>query len=488
MQPTKILFLAAEADPLVKVGGLGDVAGSLPHAFQQLSAEKPGGFSVDVRMVLPFHAAIRQKVPHPESLFNIEVPTKGEPMRAKVYHLLVNNVYTYLIAGEQFGEDAPVYDPDAAVDGYKYIFFSLAALEMTKKLGWKPDIVHANDWHTALSVYALKLKRLSEPFFKDVGSILTIHNLSFMGGTAASFDHFNLPPSRHPMMPWWAMNFPLPLGLEAANRIVTVSPTYAREILAPGNGCGLEKFLASRQEAIVGILNGIDQEKWDPAKDVNITANFDIASLAKRRQNKSTLTSEFSLDGDPRIPLLILISRLDEQKGVDLVVEALHRAINDNWQAILLGTGEPKLEDACRRLEKDYPDRVRAVIRFDESLSRRMYAGGDILLMPSRYEPCGLAQMMAMRYGCVPLARATGGLQDTIVDIADSEEKGTGFLFKPASSAVLAETLHRALEVFADEERWSATEARDEPGFLLGEFGHQIREALPGINRGKIRK
>jgi starch synthase len=222
----------------------------------------------------------------------------------------------------------------------------------------------------------------------------------------------------------------------------------------------LERFLASRQGSIVGILNGIDYENWNPGKDAHIPLNYDAASIANRRKNKTALTKEFSLDADAKIPLLILISRLDQQKGVDLAVEALQKSVDENWQVILLGTGESKLEEACRRLEKEYPERVRAVIRFDEPLSRRMYAGGDILLMPSRYEPCGLAQMIAMRYGCVPLARATGGLQDTIVDIADSEENGTGFLFKPASSIALAETLHRALEVFPDEERWSAIQAR----------------------------
>jgi starch synthase len=461
MQPKKILFLAAEADPLVKVGGLGDVAGSLPRALQQLCLNNPRDYAVDVRMVLPFHAAIRKKVPNPEKLLEFKISTRGAPVQAQVYHLLVNNVYTYLIAGEPIGEDAPVYDPDASIDGYKYIFFSLAALEMSKALGWKPDILHANDWHTAISVYASKLKGRVDPFFRDVHSIMTIHNLSFMGaGTAAAFDHFGLPPSRDPLMPWWALNFPLPLGIEAADRIVTVSPTYAREILTPGYACGLERLLAARQEVVAGIINGIDQDSWDPAKDTNIAANFDATSLAKRRQNKAVLTHEFSLDVDAKIPLLVLIARMDQQKGVDLAVEGLRKTVNESWQAILLGTGEPKFEEASRRLEKDYPNRVRAVIRFDEALSRRMYAGGDILLMPSRYEPCGLAQMMAMRYGCVPLAHATGGLQETIVDIADSEENGTGFLFKPASSAALAATLERALEVFPDEERWSAMQRR----------------------------
>ena len=461
MHTIKVLFLASEADPLVKVGGLGDVAGSLPRALQQLSPEKTGGNTIDIRLVIPFHSVIRKKYPDPEFLFEFEVPTKTGSITGQAYELEANGVHTYLIAGEPIGEDVPVYDPDATVDGLKYFFFSLAALELVKKLSWQPDIIHANDWHTALTVYALKLKKPQDPFFEPIRSVLTIHNLPFMGaGTEAAFASFGLPPSQYPLLPWWAKKFPLPLGLQTANRIVAVSPTYAQEILTPKYGCGLETFLKARRKAISGIVNGLDQESWDPASDPYIPENFNVTSLTKRKHNKTALVKEFALDPDPKIPLLILISRMDQQKGVDLAIDGLTQASDDNWQAILLGTGNPQLEEASRQLEKDHPERVRAAIRFDTKLSRRMYAGADILLMPSRYEPCGLAQMMAMRYGCVPLARATGGLQDTIVDIASSAENGTGFLFKPATPDAFAETLHRALGVYSDEERWSAIQMR----------------------------
>jgi starch synthase len=458
MPSINVLYLASEADPLVKVGGLGDVAGSLPPALRQLTREKAGGITIDVRVALPFHAAIRKKVYDPELLCEFNLDAREGPLKTQVYTIEENNVPTYLIAGEPIGEDAPVYDPDAALDGHKYIFFSMAALEMVKLLDWKPDILHANDWHTALSVYALDTKSTRDPFYRDIRSVLTIHNLPFMGaGSADAFERFGLTASNHPLMPWWAIKFPLPLGLQAADRIVAVSPTYASEILTPEYGCGLENFLESRRDSISGILNGIDQESWDPATDANIPMNFNISSLTRRKLNKAALIDEFSLDSDPKKSLLILISRMDQQKGVDLAIGGLNQAMNDDWQAILLGTGDAKLEEACRQLEKRYPERVRAAIRFDTNLSRRMYAGGDILLMPSRYEPCGLAQMMAMRYGCVPLARATGGLQDTIID---SEENRTGFLFQSATSTALAEALHRALEIFPDQERWTAIQRR----------------------------
>lgn len=461
MDALRVLFLASEADPLVKVGGLGDVAGSLPHAILQLPPEVTGGVALDMRLVLPFHGVVRKKVDNPEFLFDFEVPAKNGAVKAQAYHIEVNGVPTYLIAGAPIGEDTPVYGPDASIDGPKYIFFSLAALELVKKLDWQPDILHANDWHTAISVYALSARQRVDPFFKPVRSVLTVHNLPFMGaGTETAFNAFGLPASRYSRIPWWGKKFPLPLGLQKADRIVAVSQTYAQEILTPEFGCGLETLLKVRRRAISGIVNGLDMESWDPAKDTDIPANFSAASMDKRERNKAALTEEFSLNPDPRIPLLVLISRMDQQKGVDIAVEGLTQAIQDDWQAILLGTGDPKLEAACQSLEKQHPKRIRAAIRFDVKLSRRMYAGADILLMPSRYEPCGLAQMMAMRYGCVPLARATGGLQDTILDATDSEEKGTGFLFKPATASAFAGALGRALKAFEDPKRWGAIQAR----------------------------
>ncbi len=455
MKTIKVLFLASEADPLVKVGGLGDVAGSLPPALQRLTGDKTGGVTLDVRTVIPFHAVVRKKAPEAEFLFDFAVPAVGGAVKAQAYRTQADGVPIYLIAGEPFGADAPVYSPDAAVGGEMYIFFSMAVLEMIKKLDWKPDILHANDWHTALAVYALKQRRATDPFFKGMRSVLGVHNLPFMGaGSEAAFDRYGLQPSRYPLLPWWAVKGPLPLGLQTADRIVAVSETYAQEIMTPEYGYGLERMLIARRKAVNGIVNGLDMEAWNPATDADIPLKFSAATLPQRQKNKLALQKEFSLQADPAIPLLILISRMDQQKGVDLALEALALITDRDWQAILLGTGNPELEEACRKLERDYPQRIRAAIRFDARLSRRMYAGGDILLMPSRYEPCGLAQMMAMRYGCVPLARATGGLQDTILDADSEAASGTGFLFKPATGAACAEALARALMAYGEVGRW----------------------------------
>ena len=457
----KILFVAAEVAPLVKVGGLGDVAGSLPYALQSLSPEDNGGHEVDIRLVLPFHQLLHKKIEQPEFLFSFDVPTKNKPIKAVVYYCEINGIPTYLIDGEPIEAAPAVYSTDPLIDGFKYTFFSMAILPFLKKLDWQPHILHANDWHTALAVYNLRDKKLADPFFKNIRTILTVHNLPFMGaGTEAAFDAYGLSPSRYPLLPVWGRKFPLPLGLQTADRISTVSQTYAEEMMTPEFGCGLEKMLQARKKVLSGIVNGLDQESWNPLTDPQIQFNFDLSSLEERGKNRLALIEAFKLNPNPKIPLLILISRMDQQKGVDIALEGLRMIAVKKWQAILLGTGNPELEAASLALEKAHPKRVRAVIRFDAGLARRMYAGGDILLMPSRYEPCGLAQMMAMRYGCVPLARATGGLKDTISDAIKHPKKGTGFLFGPATAEAFARSVRKALKVYKDLEQWKGIQAR----------------------------
>jgi starch synthase len=272
-------------------------------------------------------------------------------------------------------------------------------------------------------------------------------------GAERAVDELGIRPVRDLRLPKWARQFPLPLGLLAADRIVAVSPTYAREILTPEFGCGLQDFLNSRSAVISGILNGLDQNSWDPTRDGALVSRFGIDSLELRAENKKSLLAEFDLPYDPQIPLLILISRMDQQKGIDLALASLAQMADRPWQAILLGTGDPIIESACRSLQAEFPDRVRAAIRFDTRLSRQMYAGGDVLLMPSRYEPCGLAQMIGMRYGCVPLARSTGGLRDTIFEDAP-DRPNNGFLFDEVKTEALNAALTRCLDRFADRKAW----------------------------------
>jgi starch synthase len=452
VEPLKILFLASEADPLIKVGGLGDVAGSLPRALRELDPALLDGRTLDVRLAIPFHSTIRQKVANLQIVASFEIAHFGGPLRADIYSAVVDHLPVYLVSGAPFGLGEPVYSTDNYRDGLKYTFFTLAALEMTRHIAWVPDIIHANDWHTAVAPFVAKHSP-GYSWLSQVPSILTVHNLPFMGaGAEKALTELGIPPSSDENLPGWARQVPLPLGLASADRVVAVSPSYAQEIMTPEFGCSLETFLQSRQDSVMGILNGLDQVSWDPMTDPVIPFCFGSNNLENRMEDRKALTQELSLDPDPAVPLLIIISRMDQQKGIDLAIEALYQAKERSWQVAILGTGAPLLEATCQHLQEDFPDRVRAILRFDSQLSRRMYAGGDMIIMPSRYEPCGLAQMIAMRYGCVPVARATGGLRDTILDLNSPE--ATGFLFTEASPKVLAATLVRAFEHFSDRSGW----------------------------------
>jgi len=450
------LFIAAEADPIIKVGGLGDVTGSLPRALRTLTPTQAVGNVLDVRLAIPFYPAIAMRIEPPELVATFDVPHPGGPIQAQAYLTYVDDLPVYLIAGNPIPRDGPVYSLDTQKDGEKFTFFSLAVLELARALDWAPDILHANDWHTALSTYALLLDRQDDPFFAHTRSILTVHNLPFMGaGTDQALADFGIPPLNDPRLPSWGSYQPLPMGLASADYITTVSPSYASEILTPEFGCGLENFLRMRSNSLSGFLNGLDEDFWDPATDKTLDVNFNADTLSQRATNKHALLEEVGLPPNIEMPLFIMIGRMDRQKGVDLAIEGLREIAGLPWQAVILGTGDPGLESAARQLEAEFPLRVRSMIRFGAQVSRRMYAGGDMLLMPSRYEPCGLAQMIAMRYGCLPVARATGGLRDTVWDRPETENS-TGFLFKEAAPKAMAAVLRRSIAAYTNREDWQA--------------------------------
>ncbi|PKN90931.1 MAG: hypothetical protein CVU44_21735 [Chloroflexi bacterium HGW-Chloroflexi-6] len=442
-KPLKILFLASEADPFVKVGGLGDVAGSLPYALRGLRSE-----NLDVRLVLPFHSTIRAEglTLTRETVFtlrrnNVDVP-------AQVFRADIKGLPAYLISGAPVTGSLKVYDPNPNADGEKYTFFSMAALEMVRRLDWRPDIVHANDWHTAPAIYQVR-RQQDDPFWAGVKTVFSVHNLGYMGAEAENaLLAYGLPPVAEPFYPEWACRQPLPQALWAADEIVAVSPSYAQEIQTPEYGYGLETFLQTRRATVTGIVNGIDYSLWDPFTDNDLEARFSADDLSGRAVNKAAIQAQFGLTMHPQAPLLAMVTRMDYQKGVDIALGALRRITDLPWTAILLGTGNAELEAQARSLEADFPNRIASVIRFDAKLSRRIYGSADMLLMPSRYEPCGLAQMIGMRYGAIPVARATGGLRDTIAD------GRTGFLFADSSSNVMAATLRRAIETYAHAAKW----------------------------------
>ena len=444
----KVLFLASEAEPFIKVGGLADVAGSLPLALRSLSPQVTHGLPLDVRLVLPLHRSSRAESATMRPVAQFTVFRRGGSIPAQVFEITLNGMPVYFINGDLFSTSKSVYSQDPAPDREKYAFFSLAALEMLRHMDWQPDIIHANDWHTALALYALRSRR-TDPVLARIRTALTLHNLPYMGGEGAdTLSAYGLSPLTDDSLPQWARTFLLPLGLWAADSIIPVSPTYAREILTPEFGCGLESFLRDRSQSITGVLNGIDVAAWDPATDKEIPMHFNVDTLPRRLVNKSALQKSVGLPEDARMPLLAMVGRIDRQKGIDLAFDALRQLSGRTWQFVLLGSGDPALENIATALEKEFPNRVRAVIRYDAALSRLIYAGADMLLMPSRYEPCGLAQMIAMRYGCVPVVCATGGLKDTV------EEGRTGFLFEKDDSEKMAEAIQRALGVFINPEKW----------------------------------
>ena len=437
-----VLFLAAEADPFVKVGGLGDVAGSLPRALRALSNED---IKLDVRLVLPYHPVVKADNLKPLSMFSI--PRGDSEVEVEAFEGSLNGMPVYFINGEPIRANGSVYSVDPKLDAEKYTFFSLAALELPRQINWSPDVVHANDWHTALSVYGSLTKRW-EAGARHVAGVVTLHNLPFMGpDVSAILESYGIKIAQTDL-PEWARLMPLPLGLWASDAIVAVSPTYANEVLTPEYGCGLDEFLQLRRKTISGVLNGIDVVSFNPVDDSALGVNFDVNSLEKRAANKTLLQERLGFQPDPDAPLLAMVSRMDTQKGVDLAFTALKSMKKINFQAVILGTGDPKFEEAAQSLHNLFPEKIKIELRYDASLARQIYAGSDMLLMPSRYEPCGLSQMIAMRYGCVPVVRATGGLNDTV------KHGETGFVFDKAHHMSLMGAVKAGIKVYSDRERW----------------------------------
>jgi starch synthase len=443
----RILMLAAEAAPLAKVGGLADVVGSLPKALRKLGH--------DVRVAIPGYGAIDWNRYNPRMQVKFPVYTTWGAPEAEIWETDVDEVPHYLVTGPPIPRERWIYGRSIEEDGPKFVFFSLAALFAAEALEWKPDVVHAHDSHTGAAVWWLGTEGRDNPFFRDVASVFTIHNLPYsaQGAGRALGDYklrksdalFALAESYRDSL--------MGLGILAADWLSTVSPTYAREILTPEGGHGLDGVLRARADRLAGILNGIDTDSWNPATDADLIAPFDAATLARRPRNKTELQREAGLEPDPKMPLLAVVSRLVKEKGFDIALPAVRRWLDRGGQFVLLGTGDPALEHEYAQLELRYPHRASVRLRFDARYARRIYGGADLIALPSRYEPCGLAQMIAMRYGCVPAARRTGGLADTVVDAGDPG--GTGLMFDDFNPWALWDALDRALKVYAQPAKWA---------------------------------
>lgn len=442
-QTINVLFLAAEAEPFVKVGGLGDVAGTLPRALRALSTDE---LKIDVRLVLPMHTVIKQDGLKPLGIYSF---SRGDvEIQVEAFEGALDGMPVYFINGDPIRASGTVYSSNNKLDAEKYAFFSLAALELPRQINWSPNIIHCNDWHTALAAYGNLVKRWEDKKIR-VASLVTVHNLPFLGPDVKEILESYKLPLANTDLPDWARLLPMPLGLWASDMIVAVSPTYADEILHEEFGSGLQEFFRNRTDSLYGILNGLDTASFDPQTDPVIPAQFSTDDLPARRQNKTALQEKLGLPVTDEVPLLGMVSRMDQAKGIDIALKGLRMMRKSKWQLVILGAGDPKLEEAAKKLQELLPDRVRVETRYDAKLARQIYAGSDIFLMPSRYEPCGISQMIAMRYGSVPLVRAVGGLHDTVTD---SE---TGFVFVDKKVKSFNDTLRRALKLFPYHSRWA---------------------------------
>ncbi len=446
----KVLFIAAEATPLAKVGGLADVAGELPRALIREGVEP--------RVVLPLHSTIKRSDYQLEPLPHFPVPHREGSVTAELFELEYEGVHYWLVDGDPVRSAPGVYS-DPARDADKYVFTSLAALIACEAYEWNPALLHAHDWHAAPAVSKLRQLREEGGVWTSVASLLTIHNLPYLGiGSETALDDYDVPSTVHPALPDWARRLPLAAGIAAADWLSTVSPTYAKEIQTERYGSGLERLISARRDRLVGILNGIDYSVWDPAIDGNISAQFDTTTVEIRSQDTAHLRKTLGLP-ETAGPLMGMITRLDYQKGVDLALEALAQIVDLPWQFVLLGTGDQRLEQLCQTLADRFPDRVRFLQKFDPLLSRQIYAGCDLILIPSRYEPCGLAQLIGMRYGAVPVVRSTGGLKDTVQDV-DVDPGGVGFTFEDEDPDAFAAALRRAIIVFRKHDIWRELQVR----------------------------
>jgi starch synthase len=426
------------------------VGGELPRALRRLG--------LDVRSSLPRYPSIPLVPTTVRSRRDLTVRRGAEDLPAAVYRRIVRGVPYLLVDGEPVARDRGIYGGGRR-EGEKFLFWCMASLRACQTLGWAPDILHAHDWHAAAAVAWVAEHRRQDPFWTRTRTVLTIHNLGYAGaGTEDAWRDFGLPPARGPHVPDWARELPLASALSLADVVTTVSPSYAREITTHDSGFGLDPILRSRPAAPLGILNGIDPDVWNPMRDRALTVRFDVDSLDRRAQNKAALLAELGFESQAAAPLIGFIGRLSHQKGIDLALQALATSLDIPWRAVVLGTGDPELEAMAASFEEGHPGRLRFRSVFDEAFSRRLYGSADVILVPSRYEPCGLVQMIAMRYGAVPVVHATGGLRDTVRDHAAGN--GTGFIFEEASADELASAIRRAIDLHRDQRAWRALQRR----------------------------
>lgn len=451
----KVAFLASEVIPYAKTGGLADVAGALPKFLSGLGA--------DVRVFLPLYREVRKKnLPLVPVLDNAHLDLGGKKVPFSVFEHRPGGVSAFFIDRPEYFDRDQLYGTaagDYPDNGERFAFFSRAALETMRQTGFRPDVIHGHDWQAALAFAYLKFVYADDPFFARTRSLFTIHNLAYQG----LFDkdilgRIGLPESLFNMndLEFYGKVNALKAGILYATAVTTVSPRYSREIQTPEFGCSLDGLLRHRSDVLHGILNGVDYHAWDPATDKLIPASFGPDDLSGKERCREDLIREFGLSAPPDVPIAGMVTRLAAQKGLDIVCEALGSLVDLGLTLVILGTGDQKIQEFLATAHKEHRGRLGLKIAFDEKIAHTIYAGSDIFLIPSRYEPCGLTQMYAMKYGTIPVVRATGGLDDSVQEFDRRSGTGNGFKFAEAKTDALLSAAARSVAAFRRKDEWKA--------------------------------
>lgn len=446
----KVLFAASEAHPFIKTGGLGDVMGALPKSLIKLG--------VDVRVVIPKYKNIKDEFKQKLQFIKwFTVPVGWRNQYCGVFQYQYKGVIYYFIDNEYYFNRDGLYG--YFDDGERFAFFNRAVLEFIKQVDWQPDLINCNDWQTGMVPVLLNLEYKKDLFYSKIKTVFSIHNLLFKGSFSPKvlpelFGYDYMPLVNGSVELDGSVSF-LKGGLNYCDQITTVSNTYAEEIKTPQYGEGLDGFLRSKSYYLMGIVNGIDYEEFNPQDDKFIFKNFSINSLGNKLENKLALQRELGLPQKKDTPMIGLISRLTHQKGCDLIVNMIDRLLQRDIQIVILGTGDYWYEETFKNLQYRYPDKVSANIKFDNALAHKIYAATDMFLMPSLFEPCGLGQLIALRYGSIPIVRETGGLKDTISPYNKYNGVGNGFGFKNFNSNELMQIIEYALTIYNDKNAWN---------------------------------
>ncbi|MDH3997273.1 MAG: glycogen synthase GlgA [Desulfuromonadales bacterium] len=462
-EPLKILMVASEIAPFAKTGGLADVVGSLPQALAKLGHE--------VRLIMPWYRSVPQQVGKLAlSRRKLAVPLGGRVYQCGYRAGVSGEVATYFLDAPQFYDRPELYGEageDYPDNAERFALLSRAALELTRLLDFAPDVIHCHDWQTGLVPVYLKHKLWRDPFFADTRTLFSIHNLGYQG--IFPLEQYRQLDLEQELLGIDGLEYHgrlslLKAGIRFADLVNTVSPSYCEEIKTPQQGMGMDGLLRARGEQLHGILNGLDGQLWNPQHDTALAHCYSAKDISGKALCKQALQRELGLKEQAQTPIVAMVTRLDSQKGIELVLESWDHIMAQKLQLVILGSGNPDYERCLTEAAAFYPGQAKVLPEFDDALSRRIYAGSDLFLMPSRYEPCGLGQLIALRYGAVPLAHATGGLADTIYDPEDALEQApdlsNGFLFKRYRHDDMLAGLKRVLNCYAEPEKWRKLQQR----------------------------